>query len=137
MAFTIARVDYFYTTVEDRPGTAYRLLSILAERGVALHAFTAIPIGPERTQLAIFPQDTAQLVDESKAAGLILDGPHRALLAQGDDRLGALAEVHMKLYEANVNVYASSGVSDGKGNFGYVIYVRPEEFQRAVDSLGL
>jgi hypothetical protein len=41
----------------------------------------------------------------------------------------------MKLYDANVNVYASSGVSDGKGNYGYIIYVRPDDFQRAVTAL--
>ncbi len=26
MAFNIRRVDYFYTTVKDQPGEAYRLL---------------------------------------------------------------------------------------------------------------
>jgi hypothetical protein len=26
--------------------------------------------------------------------------------------------VHARLYEANINVYASSGVVDGKGSFG-------------------
>jgi hypothetical protein len=32
--------------------------------------------------------------------------------------------VHAKLYEAKVNVYVSSGVADGRGGYGYVIYVR-------------
>jgi hypothetical protein len=58
-------------------------------------------------------------------------------LVQGDDELGALAGIHEKLYEANVNVYASSGVSDGKGSYGYVIYVRPEEYERAAKTLGM
>ena len=29
MAFTIRRVDYFYTTVKDQPGEAYSLLTLL------------------------------------------------------------------------------------------------------------
>ena len=29
MAFTIRRVDYFYTTVKDQPGEAYNLLTLL------------------------------------------------------------------------------------------------------------
>ena len=137
MAFTMRRLDYFYTTVRDQPGEAYKLLSTLAGRGINLLAFTAVPIGPMHTQLAIFPQDTGKLVSEAKQAGLVMDGPHPALLVQGDNALGALAEVHMKLYKAKVNVYASSGVADGRGSFGYLIYVRPEEYDRAVAALGL
>ncbi len=68
---------------------------------------------------------------EAGNAGLALDGPHPALLVQGDDELGALAGVHERLYEANVNVYASSGVADGGGSYGYVVYVRPEDFEKA------
>jgi hypothetical protein len=137
MNVTISRVDYFCTTVKDQPGAAYRLLSVLEDLGINLVAFAAAPVGPLHTQLTIFPQDTEQLIGEAKEAHLALDGPHPALIVQGDDRLAALADVHMKLYEANVNVYASSGVADGRGNFGYVIYVRPEEYARALTALGL
>ncbi len=135
MAFSIRRVDYFYTTVEDVPGEAYKLLSRLAELGLNMLAFTAVPVGPMRTQLTLFPEDALRMASEAKKAGLALDGPYRALLAQGDDKLGALAEVHEKLYKANVNVYASNGVTDGKGSFGYVLYVRSEEFERAARAL--
>jgi hypothetical protein len=45
--------------------------------------------------------------------------------------------LHKKLYQANVNVYTSSGVTDGKGSFGYVLYVRPEEMDKAVSALGI
>ncbi len=137
MAQHIRCVDYFYTTVKDEPGEAYRLLSSLADLGVNLLAFSAVPVGPMHTQLAIFPEDTAKLLSEAKKANIALDGPHPAILVQGDDHLGALAEVHEKLYQAGVNVYASSGVTDGKGSYGYVIYVRPDEYQRAAETLGI
>ncbi|HSB29616.1 MAG TPA: hypothetical protein VLE19_17245 [Pyrinomonadaceae bacterium] len=137
MAFSIRRVDYFYATVKDEPGEAYKLLSLLASLGINLLAVTAIPYGPMNTQLTLFPEDTGKLRSEALKAGLKLEGPQPAILIQGDDKLGALVEVHMKLYDANVNVYASSGVSNGKGSYGYIIYVRPDDFQRAVTALGV
>ena len=135
MAFKIRKVCYFYTTVEDKPGEAYKVLTMLGDIGVNLLAFIAVPIGPRRTQLSLFPDDDCQMVDEAKKVGLKLDGPHRALLVQGDDKLGALAEVHSKLYKANVNVYASNGVTDGKGNYGYLMYMRPDDYDLAASTL--
>ena len=51
MGHTIRRIDYFYTTVHDRPGEALGFLTALAELGVNLLAFTAIPSGMLQTQL--------------------------------------------------------------------------------------
>jgi hypothetical protein len=135
MAFIIRRVDYFYATVEDQPGEGYELLSQLASLGINLLAITVLPSGPTRTQLTLFPEDPARMKNAAAKAGLVLDGPHRALLVQGDDELGALAKVHAKLYQADVHVYASSGVTDGRGSYGYIIYVRPDEFDRAARAL--
>lgn len=137
MAFSTKRAEYFYATVKDEPGEAYQLLTLLAERGINLLAFTAIPIGPMTTQLSIFPDDMGKFTQEAKIAGLAIDGPHPAILVRGDDELGAMSSVHRKLFEADVNVYASTGVSDGKGSFGYLIYIRPDEYQNAVKALGI
>lgn len=131
----IQRVDYFHTTVGDEPGSAYQLLSWLSEMGINLLAFTGVPFGPLSTQLTIFPEDTKRMQTEAKKAQMQLDGPHPALLVQGDDKLGALAEIHEKLYDAQVHVSASSGVADGQGGYGYIIYVRPEEVERAAAAL--
>ena len=135
MAFQIKPVNYFYTTVADRPGQGYTLLSTLAEIGINLLGFTAVPMGPQRTQLTLFPDNSDKLIDLALKSGMCLDGPHPALLVQGDDELGALAQIHEKLFAVNVNVFASSGVADGKGNYGYILYIRPEEFERAVQAL--
>ena len=137
MAYNIRRVDYFYTTVKDEPGEAYKVLSLLASLGINLWAVTAVPFGPMNTQLTIFPEVSAQLRNEAQKSGLKLEGPQPALLVQGDDKLGALAEVHSKLYAANVNIYASSGVADGKGHYGYIIYVRPDDYEKAVAALNV
>ena len=135
MAFEIRRVEYFYTTVKDQPGEAYKVLSVLASLGINLLAVTAVPFGPMNTQLTIFPEDAGRLRSEAQKSGLKLEGPQPALLVQGDDKLGALVEVHMKLFDADVNIYASSGVSDGKGSYGYIIYVRPDDYEKAVTAL--
>lgn len=137
MGYKIRRVDYFYTTVKDEPGEGYKLLSQLADVGINLLALTAIPVGPMRTQLTLFPEDAPRMANEAQKAGIPLDGPHPALLVQGDDELGALASVHARLYDAKVNVFASSGVADGKGNYGYVLYVRSDEIVRAAEALGV
>jgi hypothetical protein len=137
MAFSVRRAEYFYTTVEDRPGEGHRLLTQLAELGVNLLAFAAVPIGPVHTRLTLFPDDPQSMAAAARKAGLPLDGPHPALLVQGDDELGALAGVHHRLFEAGVNVYASTGVADGRGSYQYVLYVRPDEYARAASALDL
>ena len=137
MAYSIQRVDYFYTTVQDQPGEAYKLLAEMADMGLNMVAFTAVPVGPMHTQLTIFPEDSARMSAAAQRAGMRVDGPHSAFLVQGDDELGALAEIHQELYRADVNVFASTGVTDGRGTFGYLIYVRQGEYDRAAAALSI
>ena len=137
MAFTIRSVEYYYANVRDTLGAAYRVLAQLAELGVNLLAFTAVPSGPDIAQFALFPDDPNKLIAQARAAGLALDGPYHALLVQGDDELGALAHVHERLVSAGLDIFASSGVSDGRGAFGYVVHVREDQFEKAVSALGL
>jgi hypothetical protein len=137
VAFTIRTVEYYYANVRDELGAAYRLLSELAKLGVNLLAFTAVPSGPALAQFTLVPADGGKLVAQARAANLPLDGPHDALLVQGDDEMGALAGVHERLVSAGVDIYASSGVTDGRGAFGYIVYVREDQFEKAVDALGL
>ena len=73
----------------------------------------------------------------AELASMSLDGPHPALLVQGDDEVGALAVIHEKLRDANVHVFASTGVADGRGGYGYIIYVRPNEYELAATTLGV
>jgi hypothetical protein len=137
MEHKIRRVDYFYVAVKDEPGAAYQLLQQMAGLGVNLLAFAAVPTGPHTTQLTLFPEDSHSLQSVAKKSGMTLIGPHGAFLVQGSDELGALVEVHKKLYDADVNIFSSYGVTDGKCCYGYVIYVRPEEYQKATEALGV
>lgn len=135
MAATVRCVDYFYVTVADRPGEAYKLLAEFASAEVNLLAFGAIPVGPTDTQLTVFPESTGRMANTIERLGLTIHGPHSALLVQGDDQLGALVDIHRTLSDASINIYASNGVTDGQGGYGYVIYIRPEDLNRAADLL--
>ena len=136
MALTVRTVEYFYTRVEDEPGKAYDLLAQLASEEVNLLAFSAVPYGPHHVELTIFPEDPDDLIRAAEKLGWVLSGPQHACLVQGDDRLGALADMQRKLIAAGVDVYASTGVTDGQGHFGYVIYVKEADYQMAANALG-
>ena len=137
MPLSIRRAAYFRTTIEDRPGEAYQILTQLAGAGVNLLVFNAVPIDTLHTELVLFAEDVERLTAVAQESGMILRGPEHAFLIQGDDRLGAIADIHARLYDARVNVYASSGVADGDGHFGYVIHVRPGDFENAATALGV
>jgi hypothetical protein len=135
MSSSIRRVKYFYAMVKDEPGAAYRMLTQLASAEVNLLAFKAIPMGPGLTQLVLFPDNVERLAGVAERTGVVLTGPHCAFLIHGDDRLGALVDVHQMLSDAHVSVYASDGVTDGRGGYGFVLYVRPDDYESAASVL--
>ncbi len=120
MAEAVQRIEYFYVTVEDKPGTAFQLLAQLKVRGVNLVAFTAFPIQGGQSQLDFFPENAEQLLSAAADEGITLVGPRKAFLIQGEDRPGALIDHHKRLSEAGINVRAVNGVASGSGEFGYV-----------------
>ena len=137
MALSLQRAEYYRTTMVDRPGEAYQLLARLAGAGVNLHVFTAVPLDNLHTELVLFPDNLENFEAVADEAGVVLRGPEHAFLIQGDDHLGALADIHAQLLDAKINVYASSGVADGSGKFGYVLHVRPRDFEAAAAALGV
>lgn len=137
MAVSIRAVEYYYVTVKDVPGMACNFLARLEAAEVNLYAFVIVPAGLEATQLTVFPEQPAELVAVAEKEKLSVVGPHNAFLIQGDDELGALVDCHQKLAEANINVYASSGVADGKSGFGYVMHVREGDFAKAKATLSI
>ena len=137
MAETVRKVEYYYATVSDKPGEGRRLLEHLSEKGVNLVAFTAFPIGGDQAQLDFFPENPEQLQKAAADAGITLVGPKKAFLIQGEDRVGALHENHLKLSNAGINVHAANGVCNGSGRFGYVLWVKPENYEAAARALGV
>ena len=136
MQLTVRTVEYFYVRVEDHWENGYELLARLASEEVSLLAFSAVPFGPNHIELTIFPERSDKFAELAKKLGWVAAGPQHALLVQGDDQLGALADIQRMLLEAGVKIYASSGVTDGSGRYGYVIYFREDDYQRAARALG-
>ena len=137
MSYKVRKLNYYYAITQDKPGEAHKILSILADVGVNQLAFNTMQMGPERAQITLFPEDEFLLVNVAKKAGLNLDGPYNAILIQGTDERGALVAVHEKLYDANINIASSTAIADGSGNYGYLIYLRPDDYDKAAEVLSI
>jgi len=136
MPDTVRRVDYFYTTVSDKPGEATRILKSLQEAGVNLLAFSGFPHGARRAQLDFVPQDSAALTQAAKRAKVKLSRKKSGFLIQGDDRLGAIAQLTDRLGQAGINITAVEAVCDGSGRYGALLWVKSKDLRRAAKALG-
>lgn len=136
MADTVRSVEYYYVTVSDTPGEGQRVLSALKDSGVNLLAFLGFPAGGGRSQIDLVPEDPASLKDAAARAGVTLSDAKRAFLIQGDDRVGAVADATAKLAEANVNLTAVAATGAGSGRFGMILWVAPDDYERAAEALG-
>ena len=135
MASTVKEVDYYYALVADKPGEARKILEFLSEKTVNLLALTVFPVGDGLSQIDFFPDDPARLKEAAADANISLVGPKKAFLIQGSDQIGALYDFHLKLSNAGINIYASNGVVDGTGRFGYVVWVDPADYEAASKAL--
>lgn len=136
MNLKVKIAEYYYTTIDDRPGQWGRILGEFKKAKVNLLAVTAFPTVSGKTQIDFFPKDAAKFKAAAGTAGIILTGPKRGFLVQGEDKSGALVEIHKKLAEAGINVTAANGSAAGSGRFGYVFWVKPENVDRAAETLG-
>lgn len=136
MGDTITLVDYFYTTVPDKPGEGARILAALRDAGVNLLAFSGFPEG-RKAQLDFVPADTPAFLAAAKAAKVKLSRPKKAFLISGDDRPGAMAEIHAKLAAAKISVTAADAATAGAGRFGAILWVKPKDVKKAAVALGL
>jgi len=136
MTETITRVDYFYIETPDKPGEAARALSTLRGAGINLLAFTGFPKG-RRSQLDFIPVDPAAFVKVAKKAGWKLSAKKSGFLIQGEDRIGAVADVLSKLAAAKINVTAIDAVCAGAGRYGAILWVKPPDLKRAARTVGV
>jgi len=136
MSLNVRSVEYFYVRIEEDQDKAYALLEQLASEEVSLLAFSAVPFGPNHMELTIFPDRSDKFIQLARKQGWEAAGPQHAFLVQGDDHLGALADIQRMLVQADVKIYASSGVTDGAGRYGYVIYFKEDDYKRATQALG-
>jgi len=56
-------------------------------------------------------------------------------LILGDDESGALADIYEKLSQAGICVSESSGIAGIEGSYGAILYLEPEDCEKAVAAL--
>ena len=135
MAETVRQVEYFYVMVPNKPGEGVRYLTALKEAGINLLAFSGFPEG-RGSQLDFVPEDAAAFRQFARSAKWKLTGPKRAFLLAGDDRVGAIADVHAALAGARINVTAIDAVCAGAGRFGAILWVASRDVAKAAKLLG-
>src|SRR3989442_15939678 len=114
MADSIRQVEYYYTTVADKPGEGARVLARLRDAGVNLAAFHAFP-SARKSQLDFVPSDPAGFLAAAKSAGIKLSAAKHVLLVEGDDRRGAIAGLLERLAGAKINVTAGGAPPSRRG----------------------
>jgi hypothetical protein len=134
MADTVRQVEYFYIQVPDKAGEGAKVLRALKDAGVNLLAFSAFPEG-RRAQLDFIPADASAFKSAAKANRWKLVGPKRGFLIQGDDRVGAIADLVGKLADAKINVTAMDAVCVD-GRYGALCWVAPRDAKKAAQILG-
>jgi hypothetical protein len=135
VADQIRRIDYFYVEVPDQPGEGVRVLVALKEAGVNLLSFTAFPTGAGKTQVDLVPEDSEALQKAVKNTRYQLSPRKEAFFVQGENRVGAAADVLRKLSSAGVNVRAANGAA-APGGFGLILWVAPGDYAKAAQVLG-
>jgi hypothetical protein len=136
MPETVRAVDYFYLMVPDKPGEGARILGELKRMGVNLIAYSGFPSG-RGAQLDFVPSDPDAFRAVARQNKWKVKGPKRAFVIEGDDRVGACADLLNKLAAAKINVTAVSATAAQSGNFGMVLWVKPENVAKASTALGV
>ena len=134
MADTVRQIEYFYMLVPHKAGEGARALNALKDAGVNLIAFSGFPEG-RRGQLDFIPADETAFKSAAKANKWKIVGPKRGFLIQGDDRVGAIADIVGKLAEAKINVIAIDAVCTDR-RYGALCWVAPRDFKKAAQLLG-
>lgn len=136
MADVVQRVEYYYTEVPDRPGAGAKVLDALKAARVNLIAYTGFPTTTGRAQLDFVPSNRRAFLAAARQAGIKLVGPKIAFLIQGEDRVGAVADVVSKLGQARINVIAMNAVTAGRRRYGAILWVKPRDVGKAAQVLG-
>ena len=134
MADAIRQVEYFYVHVPHKAGEAAKALHALKDAGVNLLAYSGFPQG-RRAQMDFIPADAAAFKGVAKANKWKLVGPKQGFLIQGDDRVGAIADLVRRLADAKINVTAIDAVATD-GRYGALCWVAPRDVKKAAQILG-
>lgn len=134
MPDTARRIPYYYTTVPNKAGEGAKLLEVFKKAGVNFRAVHAFPAA-RKAQVDLFPTDAAALEKAAREGGIKLSAQKTAFWIEGEDRVGALADVLRKLGEAGINVIATDALVSGT-RYSAILWVAPQDVSKAASALG-
>ncbi len=132
----IHKIDYYRIEIPDNPGAAVQVLSGLKKAGVNLLACCGFPLGSGKVQIDLVPEHDESFQRAAVRLDLQLSERKRAFLIQGGDRALAVADTFEKLSVHSVNIVAHQAVSAGQGHWGMILWVEPDDYERASEALG-
>ena len=137
MPIKVSKAEYHYAVFNDKSGVSAGLFELFKQNDINLLAFHAFPTGKNLSQIDFFPKNPKRFRAILAESGVKLIGPKYAFLLQGVDSLGAIMDHHELLAKSDINILASSGVVDGEGHFGYIIWVKQNDYEKACKAFGL
>jgi len=132
----IQKIDYYHIEIPDNPGAAFQILSGLKKAGVNLLACCGFPLGGGKVQIDLVPEHYESFRKAAAGLALQLSERKRAFLIQGGDRVVDVADTFEKLAFHSVNIVAYQAISTGTGHWGMILWVEPDDYERASEALG-
>jgi hypothetical protein len=127
------RVAYFKAQIEDKPGALLALTKDLKAKNLGLVALKGVGQAGQGDILVI-AKDPDKLRDAWKASGTLAE-EGVAFFVSGEDKTGALITSLDALAKVGVNIVATEAIA-ATGKFGVVLWVSPEDLDKAAQALG-
>ena len=113
-----------------------KIANALKAARVNLIACIGFPTTTGRAELDLVPSNRRAFLTATRQAGIKLEGPDVAFLIQGEDRVGAVADILTRLGQARISVVAMKSVAAGRRRYGAILWVKPRYVARAAEILG-
>jgi len=132
----IKKIDYFKISLEGNATEIHDLLNVFSEAGIGLLAFRALPAKDGYKDVVLFPDDSTKMKITAKNTGLNLIGPYPAIIIKSNtDEPGECAGIFKKLAAAGIIFEEASGIADIFDSYGVVLYLKPEDCDKALIAL--
>ncbi|HTX19102.1 MAG TPA: hypothetical protein VMG34_10620 [Bacteroidota bacterium] len=128
------RVTYFAANVDDKPGTAMKILADLKASNVALVGLWGHGMPDGKARIYAVAKNPEKLRTKWTGAG-ILGEEGTGFMVSGSDRTGVLVKTLEGIAAAGINIKMMDAMATG-GLFASLIWVDPAQVESAAKALG-